>query len=102
MTGRRGLLVLLVAAVAALAAFASPFAASSPDGLSAVARDHGFAADRSMAAARRDAPFSDYAVPGVGGDRTSKGLSGLIGVTLVFGAAAGTGLALRRRHRGAA
>jgi hypothetical protein len=78
---------LLVAA--GLALVVSGFASSSPDGLERVAEDEGFletARDHLLA----DGPLADYAVKGVGDERLSTGLSGLIGVLVTFGA----GLAL--------
>jgi cobalt/nickel transport protein len=73
---------LLVAAGLALGV--SGFASSSPDGLERVAEDEGFlstARDHLFA----DGPLADYAVKGVGNERLSTGLSGLIGVLITFG-----------------
>ena len=84
---------LLVAA--GLALVVSGFASSSPDGLERVAEDKGFletARDHVFA----DGPLADYAVKGVGNERLSTGLSGLIGVLITFGA----GLALFALIRG--
>ena len=78
---------LLVAA--GLALVVSGFASGSPDGLERVAEDKGFleaATDHLFA----DGPLADYTVKGVGDERLSTGLSGLIGVLVTFGA----GLAL--------
>jgi cobalt/nickel transport protein len=72
-----------------LALGVSGFAASSPDGLEKVAEDKGFletARDHRFA----DGPLADYTVEGVGNERLSTGLSGLIGVLITFG----VGLAL--------
>ena len=72
-----------------LALVVSGFASSSPDGLERVAEDKGFlgtARDHLLA----DGPLADYAVKGVGNERLSTGLSGLIGVLVTFG----VGLAL--------
>jgi PDGLE domain len=67
-----------------LALFVSGFASSSPDGLSKVAEDKGFAAD-----ARRhpveNGPLAGYGIKGVANERLSTGLSGLIGVLVTFG-----------------
>ena len=67
-----------------LALLVSGFASSAPDGLNKVAEDHGFAA-----AARshlfENGPLAGYAVKGVGNERLSKGISGLIGVLVTFG-----------------
>jgi cobalt/nickel transport protein len=67
-----------------LALVVSGFASSSPDGLERVAQDEGFlstARDHLFA----DGPLADYAVKGVGNERLSTGLSGLIGVLITFG-----------------
>ena len=72
-----------------LALVVSGFASSSPDGLERVAEDKGFletAQDHLFA----DGPLADYAVRGVGNERLSTGLAGLIGVLVTFG----VGLAL--------
>jgi cobalt/nickel transport protein len=67
-----------------LALVVSGFASSSPDGLEKVATDKNFletARDHLFA----DGPLADYAVKGVGNERLSTGLSGLIGVLVTFG-----------------
>jgi cobalt/nickel transport protein len=67
-----------------LALVVSGFASSSPDGLEKVAEDKGFlesARDHLFA----DGPLADYAVKGVGNERLSTGISGLIGVLVTFG-----------------
>ncbi|MDQ3660052.1 MAG: PDGLE domain-containing protein [Actinomycetota bacterium] len=68
----------------ALALLASPFASSSPDGLSKVAIDQGFD-DRAKEHALEDGPLAGYGIRGVDNERMSKGLSGLIGVLVTFG-----------------
>jgi hypothetical protein len=73
---------LLVAA--GLALFVSPFASGSPDGLEKVAGDQGFlqtARDHLFA----DGPLAGYTVRGIGNERLSTGVSGLIGVLVTFG-----------------
>ena len=67
-----------------LALVVSGFASSSPDGLEKVATDKGFletAQDHLFAGG----PVADYAVKGVGNERLSTGLAGLIGVLVTFG-----------------
>jgi cobalt/nickel transport protein len=67
-----------------LALVVSGFASSAPDGLERVAEDKGFletAQDHLFA----DGPLADYAVRGVGNERLSTGLAGLIGVLVTFG-----------------
>jgi cobalt/nickel transport protein len=82
-----------------LALVVSPFASSSPDGLEKVATDKGFletAKDHLFA----DSPLADYAVKGVGNERLSTGLSGLIGVLLTFGVGWGLFALVRGRRSG--
>jgi cobalt/nickel transport protein len=90
-----GLLVAIL-----LALVVSGFASSSPDGLEKVATDKGFletARDHLFA----DSPLADYAVRGVGNQRLSTGLSGLIGVLVTFGIGWGLFALVRaRRSRG--
>jgi hypothetical protein len=74
----------------------SGFASGSPDGLERVAEDKGFietARDHLFA----DGPLADYAVAGVGNERLSTGLSGVIGVLVTF--ALGYGLLWLARGR---
>ena len=83
-----------------LALVVSGFASSSPDGLEKVARDKGFletARDHLFA----DGPLADYAVKGVGDERLSTGLSGLIGVLVTFGLGLALFALLRRARRSA-
>src|SRR5262247_366527 len=87
-----GLLVAL-----ALAFFVSPEASSKPDGLNKVAIDQGFS-DRQRPHGAEDSPLAGYGGRGVGSDRLSRGLSGAIGVGVVF-ALAGGGVLLARRAR---
>jgi cobalt/nickel transport protein len=68
----------------ALAFFVSPYASTSPDGLNKVAEDKGFEGE-AQDHALDDSPVAGYAVKGVDNEKLSKGLSGIIGVTLTFG-----------------
>ena len=77
-----------------LALVVSGFASSSPDGLERVAEDKGFletARDHLFA----DGPLADYTVKGVGNERLSTGLAGLIGVLITFGVGLGLFALLR-------
>ena len=74
-----GLLVAL-----GLAMLVSGFASSSPDGLNKVAEDHRFATTAKQHLFE-NGPLAGYAVKGVGNDRLSTGISGLIGVLVTFG-----------------
>ena len=67
-----------------LAMLVSGFASSSPDGLNKVAEDHGIAASAKQHLVE-NGPLAGYAVEGVGNDRLSTGISGLIGVLVTFG-----------------
>jgi hypothetical protein len=67
-----------------LALLVSGFASSAPDGLNKVAEDHGLAAT-ARSHLFENGPLAGYAVKGVGNDRLSKGISGLIGVLVTFG-----------------
>ncbi len=75
-----GLLVAL-----GLAFFVSPLASSSPDGLEKVAQDQGFDSN-AQDPALDESPLSGYGVEGVEDESLSKGLAGLIGVVITFGA----------------
>ncbi len=67
-----------------LAMLVSGLASSAPDGLNKVAEDHGLAAS-ARAHLFENGPLAGYAVRGVGNDRLSTGISGLIGVLVTFG-----------------
>jgi cobalt/nickel transport protein len=80
---RRFLIAGLLVAIG-LALIVSGVASSSPDGLEKVAGEKGFletAQDHLFA----DSPLADYSVKGVGNERLSTGLAGLIGVLVTFG-----------------
>jgi len=76
----------------------SPLASSHPDGLERVAEDQGF-----MPLAQ-ESPFqviADYAFPGVESEATATIIAGLIGTTILFGAAYGIAWFIKtRRNRG--
>lgn len=89
-----GLLISLV-----LAGIVSFYAASTPDGLTKVSQDEGFA-DSEKEHAAGDGPFAGYGSSFIDDDRLSGGLAGVVGVVVVLGI--GTGLAYlvaRRRPR---
>jgi len=96
MTGRFVAAGLLVAV--ALAFLVSPLASSEPDGLSKVAIEQGFdstARDHALA----DGPLAGYAVRGVSDAGLSKGLSGIVGVTVCFAVGTGVMVVVRRSRR---
>lgn len=81
-----------------LALFVSPFADSSPDGLTKVAEDEGFASaeqEHDLA----DSPVADYEVSGVDDDRLRTGLAGVVGVLVTFGVGVGAFAVLRTLRR---
>ena len=82
-----GLALCLIVA-GALSLFASP----EPDGLERVAEDSGFAEQGEVAVF--EAPFPDYAVPGLGGETASASAAGLVGTVAVFAIALLAGKAL--------
>lgn len=86
--------ILLVALV--LAGFVSYYAASSPDGLTKVSQDEGFA-DTEKTHAADDGPFAGYGASFVHDDRLSGGVAGVVGVVVVLGLAGGLTMLLRRR-----
>ena len=86
-----GLLVALL-----LAGVVSLYASSSPDGLEKVAEDQGFA-QTAEDHALVDWPFADYSTRGVGDERLSGGLAGVVGVGITLAIAGGIVMAVRRR-----
>ena len=66
-----------------LAMLVSGFASSAPDGLNKVAEDHGIAAS-AKERLFENGPLAGHAVKGVGNDRVSTAISGLIGVLITF------------------
>jgi cobalt/nickel transport protein len=82
----------------ALALLVSPFADSSPDGLTEVAEEQGLSdAEREHDLA--DSPVAGYQVEGVEDDRLSTGVAGVVGVLVTFGAGLGTFALLRTLRR---
>jgi len=79
-----------------LAGVASWYASGSPDGLEKVAEDTGFgstAEDHRLAGS----PFADYGTQGVGDERLSGGLAGVVGVGATLLVGGGLFLLIRRR-----
>ena len=87
--------VLLVTLV--LAGVVSHYAADSPDGLTKVSQDQGFA-DTETDHRAGDGPFAGYGASFVDDDRLSGGLAGVVGVLVVLGLGTGLTLVLRRRR----
>jgi hypothetical protein len=89
-----GLLVVI-----GLAMLVSGFASSAPDGLNKVAEDHSFAAGAKQHLFE-NGPLAGYAVKGVGNDRLSTAIAGLIGVLVSFGIGLGLFALLRAMRSG--
>ena len=83
-----------------LAGVVSFYAASSPDGLTKVSEDQGFA-DTETDHSAGDGPFAGYETTGVDDSRLSGGLAGVVGVLVVLGLGTGLTFVLRRRSRDA-
>lgn len=81
-----------------LAGVVSFYAASSPDGLTKVSQDEGFASTETEHGAA-DGPFAGYTTRDVDNARLSGGLAGVVGVVVVLVIASGVVLLVRRRHR---
>jgi hypothetical protein len=95
MTNKRFLIAGLLVALA-LAGVVSFYASTKPDGLEKVAADKGINA-REEDHALKDSPLGDYGVQGVGNERLSGGLAGVIGVGVTLLAGGGLFWFVRRR-----
>lgn len=79
----------------ALAFFVSPLASSSPDGLEKVAAEHEIDAGVTGHAAA-NSPLADYSTSGVGNERLSTGIAGVLGTVLTLGIGYGVFALVRR------
>ena len=86
--------IFLVAIV--LAGIVSFYAAGSPDGLTKVAQDQGFA-DTETEHSTADSPFAGYGSSFLDNDRVGTGVAGVVGVLVVLGIGTGITRAVRRR-----
>jgi len=95
---RRSALIVvgLLVAAAIIAGIVSGFASGSPDGLNRVAEDKGFSSLEQTDDAE-GSPFAGYSTSGVGGERLSGGLAGVVGVALTFVVGGAIFLVVRRR-----
>ena len=84
-----------VAFAIALAALVAPHASKAPDGLEKVAEEKGF--PPAGAQVWKHAPAPDYTTPGVENDWLTTAIAGVLGTLIVFGAALGMALLLKRR-----
>jgi hypothetical protein len=80
-----------------LGALVSPFASSAPDGLDTFAEDYQFTQKAEGQDVWTRAPMADYRVAPVKSVGLSTGLAGALGTLVVFAAAFGVGLLVRRR-----
>lgn len=80
-----------------LAGVVSFYAASSPDGLTKVSQDQGFA-DTEEEHGAADGPFAGYGSSFIDDERLSGGVAGVVGVLVVLALGSGLTLALRRRR----
>jgi len=85
--------MVLLGCAAVVAVVISPFAATSPDGLEAVASALGFC---HLSETFFAAPFADYAVPAVASAALSTALAGVVGIVALFAVAYGTGRVFAR------
>lgn len=79
-----------------LAGVVSFYAASTPDGLTKVSQDEGFA-DTETEHGTGDGPFAGYGSSFINDERLSGGVAGVVGVVVVLALAGGLTLVLRRR-----
>jgi hypothetical protein len=94
----RAVLLVGVAVVLLLAGVVSAYASGHPDGLEYVASRVGFL-DTAADSPTGDSPLAGYAVRGVGSERLSGGLAGVVGVVVVGLLASALTWAVRRRRR---
>jgi cobalt/nickel transport protein len=94
---QRTFLALGVLVCLLLAGVASYYASSHPDGLEHVAEQTGFL-DSAEESAAADSPLADYSTRGVGDERLSGGLAGVIGVVVMLLLSSGLFWTLRRRQ----
>ena len=80
-----------------LAGVVSFYASSSPDGLTKVSQDKGFAATEKNHQAA-DSPLAGYAAKDVDNPRLSGGLAGVVGVGVVLALSTGVIFLVRRRQ----
>lgn len=80
-----------------LAGVVSYYAASSPDGLTKVSQDEGFASSEKEHGAG-DGPFAGYGASFVDNERLSGGVAGVVGVLVVLGLGTGLTYVVRRKR----
>jgi hypothetical protein len=87
---------LALVVVLLLGGVVSHYASRSPDGLSRVADDQGISRVQKQHAAD-DSPLAGYSVRGLGDDRLSRGIAGVVGVGVVLLLGTGLTRVVRRR-----
>ena len=92
----RALVVTGVLVALLLAGVVSYYASASPDGLNRVAEDKGFSQTETEHHGD-GSPFAGYDTVGVGDERVSKGVAGVVGSLVVLVLAGGVTLLVRRR-----
>lgn len=92
----RALAAGIVVVALVLAGVVSHYASSSPDGLTKVAQDQGFA-DTEEEHAAGDGPFAGYGTSFIGNDRLGGAVAGVVGVLVVLGLGMGMTMLVRRR-----
>jgi hypothetical protein len=89
--------VLALAVAVGLATAVSPFASTSPDGLTKVSKDKGFDDTGKLHSVQEDSPIPGYAFPGIDNEKVAKGVAGFVGTLGVFAIGFGVAYVLRRR-----
>jgi cobalt/nickel transport protein len=80
-----------------IAFFLSPYASSFPDGLEKVAEELGFIDKGGSIQPWESSPAPDYALKGVGNEKLSTGLAGLVGTVSSFILAICLGYLLKKK-----
>jgi hypothetical protein len=96
----RAFVAVVLALAVGLAFGLAPYASSSPDGLTRVAGDKGFADGAALDSIQADSPIPGYAFPGIANERLARGVAGVVGTLGVFATGCGVALVLRRRAPG--
>jgi hypothetical protein len=93
----RGVRIAILVVALFLAGVVSFYAASSPDGLTKVSLDKGFA-DTEKEHGASDGPFAGYGSSFIDDERLSAGVAGVVGVLVVLGLTGGLTYVVRRRR----
>lgn len=99
-TGRPGIKVVgaaIFVVALILAGIVSFYAANTPDGLTKVSQDQGFASAKTTHGTE-DGPFAGYGASFIDNNRLSGGVAGVVGVLVVLGLGTALTYAVRRRR----